>query len=152
MPRPVDPNDPDIIVRASNAVKIGLTRELAAKYVGISDTTWYKWVRLGAQGHEKYVAFSEAVNAAEGEGAMRLMKRIEKAAKDGHWQAAAWIMERRHGYRKDGHLQIEHSGQVQINAVAQIPDDQLNAEIAKLEAEEQDLLTVEFRLLEGGND
>lgn len=75
--------------RILDAIKLGATYELAAKYGGISYETFNEW-RKGKP------AFSEALAQAEGDGALIWLAKIEKAASDGDWRAAAWKMERRY--------------------------------------------------------
>jgi hypothetical protein len=43
-----------------------------------------------------FVEFYEATQKAESEGAMGWLAKIELAANDGNWQAAAWKLERRY--------------------------------------------------------
>ena len=50
------------------------------------------------------IEFLEAIKRAESFGAIANLGLIQKAAKDGDWKASAWILERRHGYNKDGAL------------------------------------------------
>ena len=77
------------------AIRSGMTRELTAKYAGIHVSTLYHWLALGQQGKKEYKDFYEAVNLAEAKGAMYNLSLIRKAAQK-HWQAAAWLLERRH--------------------------------------------------------
>jgi hypothetical protein len=87
----------DIICQA---IELGTTYRLAAQAAGIGETTFKDWRR-------NYPEFDEAIMVAEGRAAMRWLARIEQAAADGVWQAAAWKLERRypHSY---GRRVIEH--------------------------------------------
>ena len=38
---------------------------------------------------------------------MAALAVVAEAAQDGSWQAAAWLLERRHGYRRDATLHID---------------------------------------------
>jgi len=93
---------PKTRTRYLNGLKLGLTHELAASYAGVSARTVYDWIARGRrESSGKFSQFSQAVKAAEGQCAAICMGRIQRAAEDGNWQSAAWIMERRFGYRRE---------------------------------------------------
>ena len=87
---------PETVAKVLEAIKMGATYELAAGYAGISDSLLYEWLK-------GKVEFLEAVKGAEGTGAMIWLAKIERAASDGNWQAAAWKLERRypHSYGRN---------------------------------------------------
>lgn len=87
---------PETVRKVVEAVKMGATYELAAGYAGISEALFYEWLK-------GKVEFLEAVKAAEGVAAMVWLAKIEKAASEGAWQAAAWKLERRypHAYGRN---------------------------------------------------
>lgn len=80
---------PETVAKIVEAIKIGATYELAAGYAGISYETFNTWMKAKPQ-------FSEQVKKAEGVAAMVWLAKIEKAASEGEWQAAAWKLERRY--------------------------------------------------------
>lgn len=80
---------PDTVKRILDAIQMGATYELAAGYGGISHTTFYEWINTKPE-------FSDALKEAEGKAAVGWLAKIEKAANDGAWQAAAWKLERRY--------------------------------------------------------
>lgn len=86
---------PDVVDRIVKAVELGATYEHAANYGGIHYDTFNTW-------REKKPEFSEAIKAAEGKAVIGWLTKIEAAATDGTWQAAAWKAERRypHDYGK----------------------------------------------------
>lgn len=93
---------PDVVKRLTDAIRLGATYELACGYAGISFETFNEWRKAKPE-------FSEAVKEAEGGAAVGWLARIEQAAKDGTWQAAAWKLERR--YPQDyGRTVQEHVG------------------------------------------
>ena len=82
--------------------------ETAAAIAGIAKNTFYDWVRQGArladrldkgeklwQKEMRLVDFSYAVKKATAESEASDLAKINKAASDGAWQAAAWRLERR---------------------------------------------------------
>lgn len=80
---------PATTAKVCTAIRAGATFEHAAAFAGISYATFAEW-------RVRYPEFAEAVKAAEGEGAVSLLAKLQTAATSGHWQAAAWILERRH--------------------------------------------------------
>lgn len=87
-----------------DAIRVGATYELAAAYAGISYETLNEW-------RKKYPKFSEDIKQAEGQGAIGWLAKIEKAANEGTWQAAAWKLERRYPAQY-GRQVIEHAGSI----------------------------------------
>lgn len=79
-------------------IKVGVTVEVAAETVGISPETFYDWMRRGelkGSREAKYRKFRAAVEQARAEAEATLVTRVAKAASNGSWQAAAWLLERR---------------------------------------------------------
>lgn len=85
------------------AVLLGCTYDIAASYAGISQRSLFQWLARGRDGHsELYENFYSAVKNAEAMNAVRNLASIAQSAKEGNWTAAAWMLERRHGYIKEG--------------------------------------------------
>ena len=107
---------PETVAKIVEAIKMGATYELAAGYAGIHYDTFNEWMKHKAE-------FSEQIKSAEGVGAMIWLAKIERAASDGNWQAAAWKLERRypHMYGKTVQAQ-EHSGVVTVRFVVPTPE------------------------------
>lgn len=100
MPRPT-PDDPELLARLRAGASAGMTYKLLARAIGIAESTFHDWQRRGRQGLAPWSVFVAELDAAEAEGARRLLEVIRDAATSGQWQAAAWILERRHEYRRD---------------------------------------------------
>lgn len=101
---------PAAMDKVVQAIGVGSTRELAAKYANISVDTFAAW-------EVRYPVFAERVKSAEGKAAIGWLAVIDKAALK-QWQAAAWKLERR--YPRDYGRTIqqqEHSGDVTIRVV-----------------------------------
>lgn len=75
---------------------MGSTYEMACNFAGISYQTFRNWMMGGEKGTGKYADLYQAVKQAEGRAAVGWLAKIEKAANEGHWQAAAWKLERRY--------------------------------------------------------
>jgi transposase len=101
--------DADIQAKIFAAIKLGSTYELAAQYAGISYRTLRNWITRAEAEEEGFIHFLQALKEAEGAGAFKLLTKINTAADDGSWQAAAWILERRYP-NEYGKQRIEHSG------------------------------------------
>jgi transposase len=102
---------PEMVAKFIEAIKMGATYELAAGYAGISESSLYEWLKQKPE-------FLEAVKSAEGTGAMIWLAKIEKAASEGNWQAAAWKLERRypHLYGKQV-IANQHSGEQTLRVI-----------------------------------
>ena len=83
---------PEVQAKVVEALRLGAPRKLAAEYAGIAYDTLREWcLRRGPA----YVAFAVALKEAESKGSVAALAKIQKAATDGQWQAAAWLLERR---------------------------------------------------------
>ena len=114
------------------AIAMGMTFELSAQYAGISKTTFFRWMRQGEESDEgdEFRNFWHSVKKAESKGALNALATINRAATDGSWLAAAWLLERRHKYRRDApveamdlHEQDEGTPEEVIAAIAELPED-----------------------------
>ena len=80
---------PETVDKITQAIRLGATYKLACDYAGISEETFNQW-------RNNKPEFSDAIKEAEGKGAVLWLGKIEQAASDGNWQAAAWKLERRY--------------------------------------------------------
>jgi hypothetical protein len=80
---------PETVDKLTQAIRLGATYKLACDYAGIDVSTLHDWVNTKPE-------FSTAIKDAEGKGALGWLAKIEQAASDGNWQAAAWKLERRY--------------------------------------------------------
>jgi hypothetical protein len=101
MPRP--PKITEQHIRdAEEAQRLGLTYDLTSGYIGIGRSTFYSWLAKGRKTPGGvYGRFVDALERGRAKGAALSLARIQRAAQGGQWQADAWILERRHGYRKE---------------------------------------------------
>lgn len=85
------------ITRITQALSLGACYEHACKFAGISSHTLRNWLSLGQeQQHGHYRELYDRVQEAEGRAVVGWLAKIEKAANEGTWQAAAWKLERRY--------------------------------------------------------
>lgn len=102
------------IDRLLDALRIGATVQMACAAAGISDTTYYRWL----DGNERAAG---AVEAAKTTAAVSALESIQRAAVNGDWRAAAWLLERR--YPADfgrSHADVRHTLDVTPAAVPAI--------------------------------
>jgi transposase-like protein len=71
------------------AIETGATYALAAAHAGVSADTLGRW-------RTRFADFAERIAVAEGRGALVNLGRIQQAAQEGDWRAAAWMLEHRY--------------------------------------------------------
>ena len=93
--------NPESLKRIVSAIELGATYQIAAEAGGVSRATLHNWLKRGKNGTTKtYKDFYEKFTQAESRGALTLLGEVRShSVKD--WKAAAWMLERRHGYRRD---------------------------------------------------
>tara|TARA_R100000808_G_scaffold25028_1_gene60619 strand:+ start:5570 stop:6040 length:471 start_codon:yes stop_codon:yes gene_type:complete len=143
---------PELQEKFCEGISLGMTYRLACGYVGIGETTFYRWLQEADQGHTAQREFREAIKAAEATGAAHSLVVIRRAAEEGSWQASAWLLERRHCYRRDSAPVVEaiiNDAQAQprmvemdsedgretiIGEVARLPEDMILAALNRKQA------------------
>jgi len=96
-----------VVDKLVEATRLNAPQYLACQYAGIHPDTLRKYLAAGisdlADLHEgkrrkktRCAILVERLEKAEGEAVVRDLARIERAAKNGAWQAAAWRLERRY--------------------------------------------------------
>ena len=80
---------PETVEKLTQAIRLGATYKLACDYAGISEDTFARW-------REQHADFADIIQKAEGTAAVGWLAKIEAAASDGNWPAAAWKLERRY--------------------------------------------------------
>lgn len=88
--------DDETADRICEAVSLGSPLYLAARAGGIDPETLRAWKARGRKGEQPYSAFLGRLKVAEAVGVTAALTVIRKAASEGTWQAAAWILERRY--------------------------------------------------------
>lgn len=86
------PKQIDAIVESLEAGSFACQAFAAA---GISNATYYNWLKRGDKGEEPYAELLQRVRTAEASAEDRAVKIIANASLD-TWQAAAWYLERKH--------------------------------------------------------
>jgi transposase len=128
--------EPEISKRILEAVSVGCTYEQAAEYAGIHVSTFYAWMARGREESEGvFSEFHDQVKKANSKSAIANLAIIQRAARDGSWTAAAWILERRHGFTNRPEPMVE----INIDA-ANISIDQLLEEVKATELQIAELI------------
>ena len=86
---------PEVQRRLCDAIAAGNTRNDAAEYAGVGESTLRRWLAQGRHRRSgKFRALLAAVKKAEADAVVRNVAIIQKAAATS-WQAAAWWLERK---------------------------------------------------------
>tara|TARA_Y100001963_G_scaffold132701_1_gene191575 strand:+ start:299 stop:763 length:465 start_codon:yes stop_codon:yes gene_type:complete len=144
---------PKTIARVAEGLRIGMTHELASQYGGINPDTFYEWLKLARQPDcaECYSEFSEAIKAAEADNAARCLLVIDDAANDGSWQAAAWMLERRHKYQRQASVQVETRAEPELEVVDPTAEDGRAMVIEHVSQLPEDLILAALNLKNASN-
>ena len=125
---------PKVIERLVRGYRLGMTQELAAQYAGVSSSSLARWLRRRRDGEGGIFGdLLEAIERAEAEGAAVMLARVQKHAED-NWNAAAWLLERRHGYRRNERVQIDQK--VEGSMVVDVQVQALTMEMKALDIEQ----------------
>jgi len=88
---------PDVHKKIVNLIKAGNYNDVAAQAVGINEATFYGWMKRGEVGDGQiYIEFYKAIKEASAFSEAHYLELIRKAAQETSWQAAAWVLERKH--------------------------------------------------------
>jgi hypothetical protein len=138
--RPTDCT-PETIKKIADLISVGNYATVAARVAGIADSTYYDWLKRGRNGEYPFSEFSDAIKKAEADSETYRVSRIVQASAE-HWQAAAWLLERkipeRWGRRdrqpvpwQDEVLQMLREGKVTLDDVRESLGDDLASEFFK---------------------
>lgn len=112
----------DRLVEAFTLGQISITS--ACAYAGIGERTYYTWMQKGREGKDGYKQFRQTIEKARADAVMVNLAVIRKAAQQGHWQAAAWWLERV--------LPQEYGRKTTVETISR---DALEADIQRLESQ-----------------
>ncbi len=106
----------ELIEKAADIIARGNYYKVAIDVLGISDQSWYEWMRQGEMDKSKDIKslkseFFESIKKAEADAIDRNLSIIQKA---GNWQASAWYLERKYpeqwGKRDNVNLTTDKDG------------------------------------------
>ena len=107
----------DTRAKLTEGYRLGMTQKLACQYSGISAQCFHQWKEKAASGREDFVEFFEELKRAEAHSAAHALASIKRAAQAGTWTAAAWLLERRHDYRRDKPMVLVETSDVEERLV-----------------------------------
>jgi len=88
---------PEVRDKVVMALSIGNYRKDAAGFAGVDPRTLHRWLAKGrSDPGGEYGGFARDVAEAEGRAKIAALGCVQKAARDGDWRAAAWLLERKH--------------------------------------------------------
>jgi len=91
---------PKAIVDAERIQSLGATDIITAEYIGVSTSCFYEWIQKGERDPDSvYGHFAEAIKKGRSQSGIINLQAVQAAVRKGQWTAAAWLLERRHGYR-----------------------------------------------------
>jgi len=117
MARKTKLND-EIIKIICDLAEDGLPDAHIANVIGVTPECFCRWKKQGEQGKSPtHIKFYTEYKKAVAEFIQKNLQIIQKAAFDGSWQAAAWLLERRfwNEFGKKEQMRMEHTGKVDIS-------------------------------------
>lgn len=120
--------------------------QTAAAYAGISYQTLRRWVLKADDPNAppEYVEFKEALEKARADAEVASLAKIQKAASEGAWQAAAWYLERSRpeqwGRRDTNRVELvgDNGGPVRVVAGIELEDSAMTALAQRLAQRQQE--------------
>ncbi len=112
----------EVIANISNWLKLGYYQEDAAVMSGISESTFYNWMKKANSldidqkependNETLLLELLEAVKKSRAEAEGAHIRNIRRAADNGMWQASAWFLERSHPKKWGRRSALEVSGE-----------------------------------------
>ena len=110
---------PELTEHMVAAIKGGSPAQDAAALCGVNPSTYYRWMREGAEGDdEQKQEFRQRIIEAKATLKAACVRKVLKAA-NSDWKAAAWYLERAHpedfGRRDRVRMEGEHSVRVEVS-------------------------------------
>ncbi|MFA6728968.1 MAG: hypothetical protein WCS17_12265 [Prevotella sp.] len=130
---------PQLQEQIGNNITLGMPLKFAAEAVGITEQTFYNWLKRGeTESKGQFFEFNEHVKECQAKAVQLHLKLITKAASEGSWQASAWILERRHPseFGRREKIELDAKMKHEVNNPAEMTEEELqqaiNNELAKL--------------------
>src|SRR5262249_33385778 len=142
MPRKPIPVEP-YIDKIEQAIALGATFQLAAKFAGVSIKTFERWRHQAehARAGTPLAHLRDRLSQAEGRGGVSCLAQIERGAGEGDWRAGAWRLERRWPEHFGRRVHADLS--IRIQRAAQEVADELGVDVSLLLREAQAFLAEE---------
>jgi hypothetical protein len=104
---------PDLIREVTKLLRRGHFRAQAAEGVGIAPETFARWMARGddPESPKRYGQFRQAVLKAEAFGRDKALARLDALVDSEdeamQFKSLTWLLERRHGFRREAHVKVE---------------------------------------------
>lgn len=106
----------------------GMWAKDAATLAGVGERTFYRWMQRGEnEPGSIYGRFRQAIKEADAACQAQALAAVQRAALADTWQAAAWLLERRHGFVRRDRPEVRVGGTAAASTV-----DELYEEVAAL--------------------
>ena len=125
---------PEIADEAIKLIKGGASNADVIAYIGVAETTFYKWLREPANEAQKQLA--QGLKKAETERKLWHLQHIHKAAEEGDWKASAWYLERR--YPNEYARTQRISGEITTNQKSDALSEAIRETVRKMEGKDDD--------------
>jgi len=114
---------PDVQDRIVQAVRGGNYIQVAARYAGIGEVTFYEWLKKGETDVEGgiYRNFLKAIKDAEALAEIEAVAQVRLASRE-NWAAGMTWLERKFPQRWGRHERTEHTGDITIRVVYEDDD------------------------------
>lgn len=114
---------PELIDKLKENVKLGFTYSALSLSLGISEDTFYSWIRKGRdEGLQPYCSFYAALKETESELLKECLDQLKLSAKLGNIESTKWLLE--HRFNKEG-----YGKQTQVNINAKTENKNLNLNV-----------------------
>lgn len=111
---------PEMIEKMKVNARLGFTYSALSLSLGISEDSFYSWVRKGRdEGLQPYTSFYAALKETEAELLNELLTQLKLSCKLGNIESTKWLLE--HRFQKDG-----YGKQTQVNMNAKTESVNLN--------------------------
>lgn len=133
--------------RLIQAVRGGNYLQTSAAFAGISYSTLRRWILKADDPNAppEYLIFKEELEKARADAEVAALAKIQKAASEGAWQAAAWYLERSRpadwGRRDTSRVELvgEGGGPVRIVAGIELNGEGMSALAQRLQARQNEM-------------
>src|SRR5674476_778849 len=120
---------PEIIERMKVNARLGFTYSALSLSLGISEDTFYSWIRKGRdEGLQPYCTFFAALKETEAELLNECLTQLKLSMKLGNIESTKWLLE--HRFSKDG-----YGKQAQLNVKSQNENLNLNLNATTTQSE-----------------
>jgi hypothetical protein len=105
------------LAAACDNIRLGLFPTQACELADLEPRTVLRWREAAAKGKEPFASYVSEIEKAEAQAEQLLIAKIQRAASEGTWTAAAWMLERRWSDRWKKPEFMQHSGDMTLRVI-----------------------------------